>query len=207
MGLEQYRITQQNEGENVTIYNEVNQPIGIADRAEALKKGLLVEGVQLWIINPDTNQVLMQRRSKNKKSNPGKIDVSVSGHVKPHETPTQAMLREAGEEIGLTNSQQLCSQMQRFAENQIDLRKYGRQGNYAMTYFLAFLKHPLDFYVRDDKEVDELFFMDYNELKRRAREDDSEMLIPKSEKTETIFSILDEKIQKRNLEERKGQEK
>ena len=207
MGLEQYRITGRNEGESLTVYYEANQPIGIADREEVIKKGLLVEAVQLWVINPDTNQVLMQRRSRNKKSNPGKIDVSVSGHVKPHETPTQAMLREAGEEIGLTDSQQLCSQMQRFAENQIDLRQYGRQGNYVMTYFLAFLKHPLDFYVRDDKEVEELFFMDYEELKRRVRNADPEMLMPKSETAETIFSILDEKIQKRNLGERKGQEK
>ena len=198
MGLEQYRITQQNDGENLTIYNEANQPIGIADREEAIKKGLLVEGVQLWVINPDTNQVLMQKRSRNKKSNPGKIDVSVSGHVQPHETVTQAILREASEEIGLKDSQQLYAQMQKFATNQIDLRQYGRQGNYAMTFFLAFLNNPLNSYQKDDNEVEELFFMDYDELKRRVREDDSEMLIPKSEKTETIFSILDEKIRNRN---------
>lgn len=207
MGLEQYRITQQNEGEKLTIYNGVNQPIGIENREKAIEKGLLVEGVQLWVINPNTNQVLMQKRSKNKKSNPGKIDVSVSGHVKPHETAIQAMLREASEEIGLKDSQQLCGQMQKFAENQIDLRQYGRQGNYAMTYFLAFLNNSLDSYTKDDEEVDELFFMDYEELKRRVRNDDSEMLIPKSEKTEAIFSILDEKIKNRNLRERKGQEK
>ena len=198
MGLEQYRITQQNQSENLTIYNEENQPIGIVDREEAIKKGLLVEGVQLWVINPETTQVLMQKRSKNKKSNPGKIDVSVSGHVKPHETATQAMLREASEEIGLKDSQQLYSKMQKFAENQIDLRKYGRQGNYSMTFFLLFSKDSLDAYTKDDDEVEELFFMDYEELKRRVREEDSEMLIPKSEKTEAIFSILDEKIRNRN---------
>ena len=207
MGLEQYRIIQQNEGENLIIYNEANQPIGMADRKEAIRKGLLVEGVQLWVINPDTNQVLMQRRSWNKTSNPGKIDVSVSGHVKPNEIAIQAILREAREEIGLKDSQQLCSQMQKFAENQMDLRKYGRQGNYAMTYFLAFLNNPLDAYAKDDDEVEELFFMDYEEIKRRVRADDSEMLIPKSEKTEAIFSILDEKIRNRNLGERKSQEK
>lgn len=198
MGLEQYRITKQSERENLTVYNEANQPIGTADREEAIKKGLLVEAVQLWVINPDTNQVLMQKRSKNKKSNPGKIDVSVSGHVKPNETATQAILREASEEIGLKDRQQLCCQMQKFAENQIDLRKFGRQGHYAMTFFLVFSKDSLDAYTKDDDEVEELFFMDYEELKKRVREEDSEMLIPKSEKTEVIFSILDEKIKNRN---------
>ena len=205
MGLEKYRITQQNERESLTVYNQQNQPKGKVEREEAIKKGLLIEGVQLWIINPETKQVLMQKRSKNKKSNPGKIDVSVSGHVKPHETATQAMLRETSEEIGLKDVQQVCSKMQKFAENQIDLRKYGRQGNYSMTFFLLFSKESLESYTKDDEEVEELFFMDYEELKRRVREEDSEMLIPKSEKTEAIFSILDDKI--KNLEKGKEEQK
>lgn len=205
MGLEQYRIKKQNEGENLTFYNEDNQPIGTVKREEGINRGLLLEGVQLWVINPTNNQVLMQRRSKSKKNNPGKIDVSVSGHVKPHETATQAILREAREEIGLKDSQQLCAKMQKFAQDQIDLRKYGKQGNYVMTFFVAFLNNPLDIYVKDDEEVEELFFMDYEELKKRVRKADSEMLIPKSEKTETIFTILDDKI--KNLEKGKEEQK
>lgn len=205
MGFEQYRIKKQNESESLTFYNEDKQPIGIVKRQEGINRGLLLEAVQLWVINPDTNQVLMQRRSKNKKNNPGKIDVSVSGHVKPHETATQAILREAREEIGLMDSQQLCAKIQKFAQEQIDLREYGRQGNYAMTFFVAFLNDTLDMYVKDDEEVEELFFMDFEELKRRVREEDSEMIIPKSDKTETIFSILDNKI--RNLEKGKGEQR
>ena len=207
MGLEQYRITQQNEYECLTIYNKSNQPIGTVDREDAIKKGLLVEGVQLWVINPDNNQVLMQRRSKNKKNNPGKIDVSVSGHVKTNETTIQAILREASEEIGLKDKQKLCSIMQKFAHNQIDLRNHGMQGNYVMTYFVAFLNNSLDTYSKNEDEVEELFFMDYEELKSRVRNADPEMFIPKSEQAETIFSILDEMIKNRNLEERNGEQK
>ena len=157
-----------NQNESLTFYNEANQPIGIVKREEGINRGLLLEAVQLWVINPNTNQVLMQRRSKNKKSNPGKIDVSVSGYVKPYETATQAILREAREEIGLKDSQQLCGKIQKFAQDQIDLRKYGRQGNYVMTFFVAFLDNPLELYVKDNEEVEELFFMDYEELKKRV---------------------------------------
>ena len=205
MGLEQYRIEKQNEGENLTFYNEDNQPIGIVKREEGINRGLLLEGVQLWIINPTNSQVLMQRRSKSKKNNPGKIDVSVSGHVKPNETAIQAILREAREEIGLKDSQQLCAQMQKIVQDQIDLRKYGRHGNYVVTFFVTFLNNPLDIYVKDDEEVEELFFMDYEVLKKRVREADSEMLIPKSEITENIFTILDDRI--KNLEKGKEEQK
>ena len=204
MGLEKYRITEPEEGECLTVYDKANNPIGIVNRKEAIEQGLLVEGVQLWIINPDNNQVLMQKRNRNKKNNPGKIDVSVSGHVKPDETPTQAMLREAREEIGFRDSQLLFGKMQKFTQTQIDLRKFGRQGNYAMTFFLAFLNFPLDTYIKNDEEVEQLFFMDYEEFKSKVRKGDTEMLMPNSEQTESIFSILDEKILERN--QNKGKE-
>ena len=83
----------------------------------------------------------MQRRSKNKQNNPYKIDVSVSAHVDPDETATQAMLREAREEIGLKDSEYLYNNMQKFAENKINLADYGRQGRYIMHFYLAFLNN------------------------------------------------------------------
>ena len=195
------------EKESLTIYDKANQPIGTENREDAIKKGLLVEGVQLWIINPDTNQVLMQKRSRNKKNNPGKIDVSVSGHVKSTETPTQAILREASEEIGIKDRQLLYSKLQKIAQTQIDLRKFGRQGNYIMTFFLAFLRDSFDTYIKNDEEVEQLFLMDYEELKTRVNQNDSEMLIPKSKQTEAIFTILDDKIKRNNMEKRKQEQR
>ena len=201
MGLEKYKISRENQEESLTFYNEQNEPIGIVNREEGITRGLLLEGVQLWIINPETNQVLMQRRSKNKQNNPNKIDVSVSAHVDPDETATQAMLREAREEIGLTDSEYLYNNMQKFAENKINLTDYGRQGRYIMHFYLAFLDNSLESYTKQDSEVEELFFMAYEEVKRRVRCDDPEMLMPKSDEAERIFSILDEKIKMRNFKE------
>ena len=123
MSLDKYKIDMQSQRESLTFYNENNQPIGIVDREEGIDRGLLLEGVQLWIINPVNNKVLMQRRSKSKKNNSGKIDVSVSAHVKPNETATQAMIREAYEEIGLS-PEELFETMQKFAETTVNLAKY-----------------------------------------------------------------------------------
>ena len=207
MGLEKYKISRGSQEESLTFYNEQNEPIGIVNREEGINRGLLLEGVQLWIINPETNQVLMQRRSKNKQNNPYKIDVSFSAHVDPDETATQAMLREAREEIGLTDSEYLYNNMQKFAENKINLADYGRQGRYIMHFYLAFLNNPLESYTKQDSEVEELFFMDYEEVKRRVRSDDPEMLMPKSDEAEKLFSALDEKIKARTSKGEEEKEK
>ena len=207
MGLEKYKISRGNQEESLTFYNEQNEPIGIVNREEGINRGLLLEGVQLWIINPETNQVLMQRRSRNKQNNPNKIDVSVSAHVDPDETATQAMLREAREEIGLTDSEYLYNNMQKFAENKINLTDYGRQGRYIMHFYLAFLDNSLESYTKQDSEVEELFFMDYEEVKRRVRCDDPEMLMPKSDEAEKLFSALDEKIKARTSKGEEEKEK
>ena len=207
MGLEKYKISRGSQEESLTFYNEQNEPIGIVNREEGINRGLLLEGVQLWIINPETNQVLMQRRSKNKQNNPYKIDVSVSAHVDPDETATQAMLREAREEIGLTDSEYLYNNMQKFAENKINLADYGRQGRYIMHFYLAFLNNPLESYTKQDSEVEELFFMDYEEVKRRVRSEDPEMLMPKSDEAEKLFSALDEKIKARTSKGEEEKEK
>lgn len=207
MGLEKYKISRENQEESLTFYNEQNEPIGIVNREEGINRGLLLEGVQLWIINPETNQVLMQRRSRNKQNNPNKIDVSVSAHVDPDETATQAMLREAREEIGLTDSEYLYNNMQKFAENKINLTDYGRQGRYIMHFYLAFLDNSLESYTKQDSEVEELFFMDYEEVKRRVRCDDPEMLMPKSDEAEKLFSALDEKIKARTSKGEEEKEK
>ena len=204
MGLDKYKISDTTEVEKLTYYNENNQPVGTVNRREGIERGLLLEAVQLWVINPKTNEVLMQRRSKQKANNPGKLDVSVSGHVKPDETPTQAMLREAKEEIGLKDSEQLYRLMDKIAEDKINLADFGGKGRYIIHFYMVFLTNSIDSYVKQDSEVEELFFMNYEELKKRVRNGDKEILIPNSKKAEKIFSLLDEKIQKRN--QNKGKE-
>lgn len=203
MGLEQYRINQ----ETLTFYEDSNgeklgKPIGLVDRQEGIDKGLLLEGVQLWVVNPDNNQVLMQRRSKKKRNNPNKIDVSVSGHVGKNESPLQAMLREANEEMGI-DREWLCAHMQKFTDTKINLADFGRQGRYVVHLYLTFSRCPLEHYRIQEDEVEEIFFMDYEEIKRRVKSGDPEMLMPNSDESERIFSILDDLIfnKNKNVEE------
>ena len=60
--------------------NQGNKTGEIKSRDEVHKKGLWHRTVHIWIINSN-NDILMQLRSPEKKSNPNKWTTSASGHL------------------------------------------------------------------------------------------------------------------------------
>ena len=66
------------------------------------KSMLLHPVIHLHIFNSDGG-LFLQKRAKTKDIQPGKWDISVGGHVSPGETPDEALIREAGEELGMNN--------------------------------------------------------------------------------------------------------
>lgn len=57
--------------------------------------------VHVLVFHPETGDILLQKRSKTKRIQPGKWDASVGGHISAGETIAEALLRETEEEIGL----------------------------------------------------------------------------------------------------------
>lgn len=57
-----------------------------------------LRGVSCFVIN-ENNEILVERRV-NRGLTPGKLDLC-SGHIDGSETPTQAMIRELKEELGI----------------------------------------------------------------------------------------------------------
>jgi isopentenyldiphosphate isomerase len=66
------------------------------------KSMLLHPVVHLHLFNRG-GELFLQKRAKTKDIQPGKWDTSVGGHMSPGETPYEALMREAGEELGLNN--------------------------------------------------------------------------------------------------------
>ena len=72
----------------------------VVTRKEVHKNGLWHRIIVVSIINKNGN-LLMQQRSLNKDSNPGKWDVSAAGHVSSGQTSTESAIRETQEELGI----------------------------------------------------------------------------------------------------------
>jgi len=66
------------------------------------KSMLLHPVVHLHLFN-SKGELFLQKRSAAKDIQPGKWDTSVGGHVSPGETPSEALKREASEELGLND--------------------------------------------------------------------------------------------------------
>lgn len=69
-------------------------------RQKCHKEGLWHKAVVVFIIN-SKNQVLLQRRSLNKRMWPNMWDVTAGGHVLAGEFGFEAIIREAKEELGI----------------------------------------------------------------------------------------------------------
>ena len=72
----------------------------IETRSKVHEIGLWHRIVAIALID-SKGQLLMQKRTMTKKSNPGKWDLSVAGHVSAGESSIEAVLKEVREEIGL----------------------------------------------------------------------------------------------------------
>lgn len=87
--------------EKFDVLNELGEFTGeIATREECHKKGLWHRAVYAFIID-DKGNILLQKRSNNKKLWPNMWDVTVGGHVDAGEFGRQALIREVKEELGI----------------------------------------------------------------------------------------------------------
>jgi len=72
-------------------------------REKAHAEGIPHRTAHIWIIREKygRTEVLLQKRSMNKDSFPGKFDTSSAGHIQAGDEPLESALRELGEELGI----------------------------------------------------------------------------------------------------------
>lgn len=88
--------------EIIDIYNRDGEHIWTATKAACHSEnpGFYHKPVWIWIIN-DKQEILVQRRTANKKIEPNKWDMSCAGHVIAWEKTIDGAIREVDEELGV----------------------------------------------------------------------------------------------------------
>ncbi len=107
----------------------------------------------LWVVN-SRGQILIAKRKLTKKNDPGKWGPAVSGTLEEGETYETNVYKEAQEEIGLKG--------QGFKLGP----KIFHDGNYKFfaQWFLCIVNWPLDRFTPQEKEVEQLAWVDSKDL-------------------------------------------
>ena len=92
-----------NNAERFPIVDEEGKVIGAATRGECHNGSRLLHPVVHLHVFNSRGEVYLQKRPEWKDIQPGKWDTAVGGHIDEGETPEQALTREVGEELGITD--------------------------------------------------------------------------------------------------------
>ncbi|MGN1326569.1 MAG: NUDIX domain-containing protein, partial [Clostridia bacterium] len=144
-------------------------------------------------------QVLMQIRSANNARDAGMLDIC-SGQVQSGETDFHAAAREIVEELGKRAiTQKELSEIKEIGSTRMDFRKYGRKGNYLVIWNALMLERQIpdsDFDLQEE-EVQNVQWMDYEEIKEGIRSGKNNIRIPNVEQTEEMLKKLDAIVYKK----------
>lgn len=90
------------ESEQLKIFDEDRNQIGVATREEVHRMGYWHEAFHCWFVSKEKNRdyLYLQLRSQSKKDYPGLLDITAAGHLLAYETVLDGV-REIKEEIGI----------------------------------------------------------------------------------------------------------
>ena len=106
--------------------------------------------IVIGVISNSAGEILIHKRARNKKVNPGDID-HVCGGVMSGETPEQAIIREAEEETGLTPD---------------NLKLVTKGLNSYSRYRYLYSGHAEGYPITDESEAEWVKFVHPNDMKR-----------------------------------------
>ena len=151
--------------EYLDLVDEAGNPTGeVVERTTAHAQGLRHRTCHVWLLRRRAGrvQVLLQKRSQGKDSNPGCYDISSAGHIPAGEDWVPSALRELKEELGLTAQPEeliLCG-VRRFHSEQEFYGAPFRDNQVSRVYVLLRDVEPEEMTLQPT-EVESVLWMDY----------------------------------------------
>lgn len=159
----------------------------VKEKSEVHARGLWHRTVHIWFVN-SKNEILLQRRSKEKENHPDMWDISAAGHISAGESPIIAALREIKEEIGVTLSDENLTLI-----GEITQKSVSNNGTYInneiSNVYLVSLEAKEDELVVQKEEVQFVQWIPFSEFKQWIVEKKPDLVSHPDE-----FKLLFEKI-------------
>ena len=161
-------------------------------RSEVHRDGDWHRAVHIWIINQN-GEVLLQRRSPNKDSNPNMLDISCAGHLSAGDESLEGAVRELKEELGLD-----------VRPNELQfIKTIKRSSRYTETFinnefddlYILRTNKTVDDMKMQEEEVSEIFFVPFKEFKKMVENRQPDLLCH-DEEFDALFELLDDEFDK-----------
>ncbi len=171
--------------ERLDILDRFGNLTGKSETKTTIKKqGIWHHTVHIWMLN-ENNQLLLQKRAANKSLYPGLWDISVGGHIRSGETKESAAIREIAEEILLDIPEDRLNYQYSIRNCKMD--DDGIEIRAINHIFTVILDTSNDNYAVDNEEVQDLKWVELDELDELFFEVDKHNLVPHGDK---YYSVL-----------------
>lgn len=146
----------------------------VRERGVAHREGSLHATVHMWIVRKNQKSgydVLLQKRSACKDSNPGCYDISSAGHVEAGDEPLGSAVREMREELGLeVDARDL--QYVGIHHGAFEAEFYGRMFRDQELSSVYVYEKPVDTeaLTLQESEVESVMWMDYEECRKQIQD-------------------------------------
>ncbi len=162
--------------ELLDILEEDGTPTGeVQERDTAHRLGLRHATVHMWVLREEEDgnvEVLLQKRSQTKDSNPGCWDISSAGHISAGDEKLPAAVRELSEELGIHAEPEDLTYLG-FTRRNVMKPFYGKQWyDNQISYIYVYRKEvDIDTIRLQEEEVEEVRWMKLDEVAARMEGD------------------------------------
>lgn len=164
------------------IIDENGNPTGkTVERSIAHAEGIRHRTAHIWIIRKKNGrtEILLQKRSSNKDSFPGKFDTSSAGHIQAGDEPMESALRELEEELGIHAE---SADLQFAGKFPISFTKefHGKMFRDEEIAFVYIYDRPveIDHLTLQKEEVEEVQWFDLEETYQQCRQHRDKFCVP-----------------------------